>query len=199
MAQRTSLIVIDDFYANPIEVRNFALNQKFNITGNFPGFRTKSLLNDTIKEAIQCIIGPFAGEIVDWFDDGAESSCGAFQYTTEEHHSWIHTDGAVRWAGVLYLTPNAPPSSGTGFYKHKKTGLEKFIHLTEKPTEKDLTHPYLIDYKDVTKWELTDIVSNKFNRLILYDATTFHKSLDYFGKELHDGRLFQVFFFNTQN
>jgi len=196
MAQKTSLIVIDDFYANPMEVRNFALNQQFNITGNFPGFRTTSLLNDTIKEAIQYVMYPFAGEIVDWFEDG---HTGAFQYTTEEHHSWIHSDGGVRWAGVLYLTPNAPLSAGTGFYRHKKTKIDRFVHLTETPTEKDLNNPYLTDYKDITKWELTDEVSNKFNRLILYDATLFHKSMDYFGKSLYDGRLFQVFFFNTQN
>ncbi len=196
MAQKTSLIVIDDFYANPMEVRNFALNQQFNITGNFPGFRTIPLLNDTIKEAIQYVMYPFAGEIVDWFEDG---HTGAFQYTTEDHHSWIHSDGGVRWAGVLYLTPNAPLSAGTGFYRHKKTKIDRFVHLTETPTEKDLSNPYLTDYKDITKWELTDGVSNKFNRLILYDATLFHKSMDYFGKNLYDGRLFQVFFFNTQN
>ncbi len=196
MAQKTSLIVIDDFYANPMEVRNFALNQQFNITGNFPGFRTTSLLNDTIKEAIQYVMYPFAGEIVDWFEDG---HTGAFQYTTEDHHSWIHSDGGVQWAGVLYLTPNAPLSAGTGFYRHKKTKIDRFVHLTETPTEKDLNNPYLTDYKDITKWELTDEVSNKFNRLILYDATLFHKSMDYFGKSLYDGRLFQVFFFNTKN
>lgn len=196
MAQKTSLIVIDDFYANPMEVRNFALSQKFNITGNFPGFRTESLLNDTIKEAIQYVMYPFAGNIVDWFE---EEYTGAFQYTTEEHHSWIHSDGGVQWAGVLYLTPNAPLSAGTGFYRHKKTKIDRFLHLTESPTEKDLTNPYLTDYKDITKWELTDVVCNKFNRLILYDATLFHKSMDYFGKSLYDGRLFQVFFFNTKN
>lgn len=196
MAQKTSLIVVDDFYANPMDVRNFALNQKFDVTGNFPGFRTNPLLNDTIKEAIQYVIYPFSGNIVDWFED---SHTGAFQYTTEEHHSWIHSDGGVQWAGVLYLTPNAPLSAGTGFYRHKKTKIDRFLHLTESPTEKDLTNPYLTDYKDITKWELTDVVSNKFNRLILYDATLFHKSMDYFGKNLYDGRLFQVFFFNTQN
>ena len=43
---------------------------------------------------------------------------------------------------------------------------------------------------------MTDYVSNKYNRLVLYRASLFHKSLDYFGKGLNDGRLFQVFFFN---
>jgi len=198
MSQKTSIIVIDDFYSNPYDVRDFALNQEFKITGQFPGFRTKSMLNDIIKEAIEYIIKPFAGKIIDWLDKDENSSTGAFQYTTEEHHSWLHTDGGVDWAAVLYLTPDAPPSAGTGFYRHKTTGIERFVYYTEKPTEKDLTHPYLTDYKDMTKWELTDYVSNKFNRLILYDASMFHKSLDYFGKDKYNGRLFQVFFFNTE-
>lgn len=201
MSQIANRIVIDDFYSNPIDVRNFALAQDFfySTTNQFPGLRTKSFLNDTIKEALESVIYPFAGRVVSWHDDDELSSTGAFQYTTEEHHSWLHTDGAVQWAAVLYLTPNAPHSSGTGFYRHKKTGMEKFVYLTEKPTEKDRNHPYLTDYKDMTKWELTDIVSNKFNRLVLYRADLFHKSMDYFGKDKHNGRLFQVFFFNTQN
>jgi hypothetical protein len=196
MAQRLSIIAIDDFYSNPFEVRSFALNQIFDIQGNFPGYRTKSFLNDTIKEAIQCVVYPYAGDITDW-DENENSSCGSFQYTTEEHHSWIHCDGGFKWAAVVYLTPNAPTSAGTGFYKHKMTSIDRFVHLTETPTEKDLKHPYLRDYKDMTKWELTDVVSNKFNRLVLYDASMFHKSMDYFGKDKNSGRLFQVFFFNT--
>ena len=28
--------------------------------------------------------------------------------------SWIHTDSWNNWAAVLYLTPDAPESSGTG-------------------------------------------------------------------------------------
>ncbi len=196
MSQNLSIIVVDDFYSNPFDVRNFALKQEFNVTGGFPGFRTKPLINDTIKEGIEYVVSPWGGRVTDWFEDGCT---GAFQYTTEEHHSWIHSDGGNHWAAVLYLTPNAPISSGTAFYRHKITRLEKYEHKSETPTEKDLKHPYLRDFKDNTKWEMTDYVSNKFNRLVLYKASLFHKSLDYFGKGLNDGRLFQVFFFNTEN
>lgn len=52
--------------------------------------------------------------------------------------------------------------------------------------------------KDITKWDMVDRFGNLFNRLILYRADNFHVSLDYFGKDLNDGRLFQVFFFNTE-
>ena len=54
------------------------------------------------------------------------------------------------------------------------------------------------DSQDMTKWELVDRLANKYNRLVLYRAYHFHMSLDYFGQDLYDGRLFQTFFFNTE-
>ena len=47
-------------------------------------------------------------------------------------------------------------------------------------------------------WELVDKVGNVFNRLVIYRGDYFHASLDYFGKDINDGRLFQTFFFNTE-
>ena len=54
------------------------------------------------------------------------------------------------------------------------------------------------DGNDLSKWHLTDIVSNKFNRVVFYRGDLYHRSLDYFGEDKHDGRLFQTFFFNTE-
>jgi hypothetical protein len=42
--------------------------------------------------------------------------------------------------------------------------------------------------------EEMDIVGNIFNRLILYRADIYHKSTEYFGDSLQNGRLTQVFF-----
>ena len=50
----------------------------------------------------------------------------------------------------------------------------------------------------MTKWELVDRIGNKYNRLIMYRGDHFHMSLDYFGQDLYDGRLFQTFFFDTE-
>ena len=52
--------------------------------------------------------------------------------------------------------------------------------------------------QDYTKWELVDSVGNVFNRLVLFNATQYHASLDYFGSNKDNGRLFQVFFFSTE-
>jgi len=46
----TSIIITDDFYSNPNEVREFALQQEFKVRGNFPGQRTESFLNDDTKK-----------------------------------------------------------------------------------------------------------------------------------------------------
>ena len=78
---RVNTVIIDDFYDNPEEVREFALQQDFGVDGNYPGHRTVSYLNDGIKETIGNIIRPFAGEVTYW---GGEYS-GAFQYTTAEN------------------------------------------------------------------------------------------------------------------
>lgn len=42
---RVNLLIIDDFYNNPEEVRAFALAQDFSVKGNYPGERTESFLN----------------------------------------------------------------------------------------------------------------------------------------------------------
>ena len=191
---RVNSIIIDDFYSNPAEVREFALQQEFFVEGNFPGHRTKSFLSDGIKETIQDILRPFAGEITGW---GGEYT-GSFQYTTAFDRSWIHSDSYTDWAGVLYLTPDAPLTAGTGIFKHKETGMMTWRHQdhTQEETENS---PHWNHGRDITKWDMVDRYGNIFNRLIMYRADNFHISLDYFGQSLEDGRLFQVFFFNTEN
>ena len=38
---RVNSIIVDDFYTNPYEVREFALSQEFEVRGNYPGYRTE--------------------------------------------------------------------------------------------------------------------------------------------------------------
>lgn len=180
---KINTIIIDDFYGNPDTVRDFALSQKFEVSGNYPGLRTKPFLTEDTKNTIGDIIRYAGGDITHWFEDSGYT--GAFQICTAQDRTWIHADQFNTWAGVCYLTPDAPLSSGTALYRHKATG---------KCNREDK------DYEgyDYTKWEMTDYIANKYNRLVLYRGNLFHASLDYFGSTLHTGRLFQTFFFNTQ-
>jgi hypothetical protein len=187
---RVESLSIADFYSNPDEVRQYILTQPFDLIGNYPGYRTRSFLDDSIKHTIQEFIRPFAGEVTWWGD----ASSGAFQYTTANDRSWIHAD-QTDWAAVLYLTPNAPLSAGTGLFKSKDNQSRGW---DRKNPNQDPLSEYSADYYDMTKWELVDRLGNLYNRLVMYRGDLYHMSLDYFGRDLHTGRLFQTFFFNTE-
>jgi predicted NodU family carbamoyl transferase len=116
------------------------------------------------------------------------SYTGAFQICTAKDRTWIHADSFNGWAAVCYLTPDAPLSSGTALYRWKET---------KEDMRTDNTAPYYDGY-DYTKWEMTDYIANKYNRIVLYRGNLYHASLDYFGDNLQNGRLFQTFFFNTE-
>ena len=191
---RVESLSISDFYSNVDSVREFALEQEFGVRGNYPGQRTVPFINDSIKNIIQDAVRPFSGNVTWW---GGEYT-GSFQYTTAADRSWIHADSTTDWAAVCYLTPDAPVTAGTGIFRHKQTGWMNFDYKRENDPEYVKQAPPGHDMQDYTKWEMVDRVGNVFNRLILYRADNYHVSLDYFGKDMHDGRLFQVFFFNTE-
>jgi hypothetical protein len=179
-----NLLIIDDFYTSPDTVRNYALNQSFDVVGNFPGARTKPYLPDDVKAAIEWNM-QFAGKITDWLNNDRVAYSGAFQLTSANDRTWIHADYNNMWAGVCYLTPNAPHTSGTGLYRHKETG--EYRRVTDDH-----------ESNDYTKWDLFDVIGNKYNRLVIYRGDLFHASLDYFGNQRENSRLFQTFFFNTE-
>lgn len=182
---KVSLIIVDDFYGNPDNVRAYALSQPFEVSGNYPGLRTKPYLPNDLKQSMQHIIQFAGGKITHWFEDSGYT--GAFQICTARDRTWIHADQFNTWAAVCYLTPDAPLSSGTALYRYKET---KEYELKSKD------HVY--DGYDYTKWEMTDYVANKYNRIVLYRGNMYHASLDYFGDSYQNGRLFQTFFFNTE-
>jgi hypothetical protein len=194
-----SLIIVDNFYNNVNEVRSFVLTQEFTVKGNYPGQRTVSYATEDLKNIIQKYVEPFAGKIIEFpipkedQSDAAAIYNGAFQYTVARDRSWIHTDKWNNWAGVLFLTPEAPLSAGTAFYR--------FMDGSRSQEDTNfLQNQDQIDRftQDLTKWELVDRVGNVFNRLILFDAHNYHMSQDYFGDSKENSRLFQVFFFSTE-
>jgi hypothetical protein len=193
------LIIVDNFYNNAMDTRNYILTQEFSVKGNFPGQRTVSYANEHLKEIIQKYVEPFAGKITEFplpksdNSDADKIYNGAFQYTLANDKSWIHTDKWNNWAGVLFMTPNAPLCSGTSFYRFKDgTMCQEDTNILKN--EDDINR----FNQDLSKWDLVDRVGNIFNRLILFNANRYHISDDYFGDTKENGRLFQVFFFSTE-
>ena len=183
---KTNVIITDDFYQDPNAVRKYALSQPFEVSGNYPGLRTKPYLPQDLKDSIQYIVFNAGGRITNWHESSGYT--GAFQICTAKDRTWIHADSYNGWAAVCYLTPNAPLSAGTALYRWRETGAY---------FRNDNSTPHLDGY-DYTKWDMVDYIANKYNRIVLYRGNLYHASLDYFGNNLESGRLFQTFFFDTE-
>lgn len=181
--------IIDDFYADPDSVREYALGLDFTVSGNYPGLRTEPCSNqgeyiDNIKLSLEKIINKKITEFP------LENYNTAFQYTTEGAQTWVHHD-EMSYAAVVYLTPNAPLDSGTAIYRHTLTGIMK--HGPEQPLD---FNKFSIPEE---QWEIVAEAKNVYNRLVIYDAMYYHRSvLPGFGTNKHDGRLFQTFFFAAE-
>lgn len=184
---KSDIIIVNDFYKHPEKVREFVIHCNFTTVGNFPGLRTKSFATSKIKDKFERIIGK---KIIDFPQGETDINNyttynGSFQYTLSNHKSWIHVDNYNNWAGVLYLTPDAPLNSGTKFYEFNDKSI---TDLNEK-------NKYSQDF---SKWTLVDRVGNVFNRLLLFNSKRFHISDEYFGNNIYNSRLFQVFFFTSE-
>jgi glycosyltransferase involved in cell wall biosynthesis len=183
---KSRLWIVDDFYADPHAVREFALKQEFEPNINYyKGSRTKEqFIIPGTKEAFEKIIGK---KITNWTE--THGMCGRFQYCTAEDALVYHCDGQTL-AGMVYLTPDAPYSCGTSLFAHKKTGLRNENDFVETDVFSET------GFYDKTKFELVDTAGNVFNRLVIFDAKCIHSANEYFGTDLTNSRLFHLFFFD---
>lgn len=178
------IFVVDNFYTDPYAVREFALQQEFiEDLRYYKGKRTqqKHIVPGT-KKAFESIIGE---KITVWDEYGMN---GIFQTCNAEDPLVYHTD-LQQWAGMIYLTPNAPFECGTSLYAHKET---KARHATDPGIDSAFDGGFY----DSTKFELVDVVGNVFNRLVIFNGKCIHAASKYFGKTLEDSRLFHMFFFD---
>lgn len=186
-------IIVDNFLDDPHYIRQVALNADFHIHGNYPGRRTYKCdeeYNAVIKNKIELILNK---KITSWFDhlnkeskeiENADTSC--FQLCLENDTTWIHSD-PNEYTAILYLTPNAITESGTGIFRHKKTGIYWY------------TPSNIVDDVDINAWEMITFIGNIFNRLVIFKGNLYHRSVKPgFGHDKYSGRITQTFFFNTE-
>lgn len=196
------IIAIDNFYNDPMAVRELALQQDFQPSEYHKGKRTKFKLTvPGVKEKIESVLGR---RITDW-DSQAHNT--VFQSCTSSDPLVYHYDHQD-YAAMIFLTPDAPPECGTTFYRHKKeTWLDRELevgknNVKDEKHKQELEHSLIgskhDDFLDGTKWEVTDSLGNKFNRFVMFDSKQIHAASKYFGSSVETGRLFQMFFFNIE-
>lgn len=190
-----AMFIIDDFYENPDDVRKFALSQEYYKWYNVPGKRTNQFYIEKLDNYLNKFSKYYIGS------NSKQKILSSFQYNTSRDTSWYHNDSNTGYAAIVYLTPNAPLSAGTGLFTHE-SGISQrkdALYLMNNYKEdffKNGLDSTIGKSCDNTKWTLNTSFGNVYNRLIIYKSCNFHKSLDYFGNDINDARLIQIIFFH---
>ena len=185
-APKPTIWVVDNFYNDPMRIREFALSQEFHFSEYHRGRRTEHQYEiPGTKEAFERIMGM---KISNWTE--THGMCARFQHCTCEDSLVYHSDYQT-WAAIVYLTPNAPYECGTSLLSHKKTMIR---HVDIEGSDVIWANGHL----DPTAWDHIDVTANVFNRLFIWDGKCPHSASKYFGYDKYDSRLFHMFFFDTE-
>lgn len=190
--------VVDNFFDNPDKIRQIALEQSYDTDrhGVINGLRSKPFtvilpeLQEQIREKILSLF-------YDLDRDYVETKIRCYFHKNTPYHKgdnmgWIHNDLPDSIiAGLIYLTPNPDPDSGTSLFKlikdwdqetfkkaHAiKKRLYRDAHFIHEPNTDDVDFIEEFDYWR-SKWdeyfEETVTINNVYNRMILYDSEEFH-------------------------
>jgi tetratricopeptide (TPR) repeat protein len=180
------MFIVDNFYSNPDQIRQFALAQEFKTDIRwYKGLRTiRPYRTEELKRAFENIIGE---KIYNWDEYGHN---GVFQITTANDPQVYHHD-EQKWAAMIYLTPNAPYESGTRLHTSKVNGVGHKSSGSEL-----IDQAFSVGFYDSTKFNVVDSAGNVYNRLVIMDAGCIHSAGSYFGNTPENGRLTHLFFFD---
>lgn len=202
---KTSVQVVDQFYANPEDIRDQALSMKYSEPEEVIGWRSHVWQPRGIKSLIQ---KTFRIQIDYWESDSESIQGGngvfftAFSKGQHAERVKVHFDEPPDWMSlIVYLSPNAPRDSGTSFWQHRETGL------IAKPTKRDaarlgvkVEELKLLVERDGWRrksWIEIDRIGNVYNRAVMFRAGLFHSATHHFGNNLSNGRLYHSFHFPT--
>lgn len=199
-----TVTVVENFYENPDEIRKFALKQKFtychelqNIDYVYPGCRTKELfeLDKNLYEKVcKKLVSIFHNTQSDHMRWAISTS---FQVVEERFgRGVLHQDTNTIFAGILYLTPDAPLNAGTSLFKPNNSFEEEKYQAGLKQNDINFktNQPVSTLYHDM--FDEIVRVNNVYNTLIIFNAQTYHAANNFFGDSLQNGRMAQVFFIN---
>jgi Family of unknown function (DUF6445) len=195
-----SLMIIDDFLADPHLARNSALALDYDPAfkkGNYPGLLSTTALEIAgLDEAVARTIG-----IAVRPQPGTTHGHCRLTLANDKGLSGVHIDPCF-YSGILYLSLPEHCRGGTEFYRHRRTGLERVPQDTGQMLAAGYADPNQLiedvvnaDTLKPSRWEKTFTVPMRFNRLILFSPWMFHNSARGFGNSPDNARLVHLMFF----
>lgn len=197
-----TVTIVENFYENPDEIRKFALKQKFsycheleNIDYVFPGCRTKELF-DLDKNLYEKVCKKLVSVFHNTQHDNMRWAIStSFQVVEGKFERGVlHQDSNTIFAGVIYLTPDAPIAAGTSLFKPNKSFDEEKYQAALKLNDENFRANRAVCTEYHHMFDETVRVNNIYNTLIIFNAQTYHAANHFFGDSLENGRMAQVFF-----
>lgn len=191
------LIVLDGFYADPEAVVNVANRANFDRGGTHSHFeRTASFFPRDAIELFESLLHYKIRVDESWTAPRKSSTVhgktfnGTFYRVPYDASppTHVHHDGRD-WIGIVWLGISASEHDGTAFYRHRKTGAT----ATSCPVAPMGDEATRSDGADLSKWIQTHFISNRFNRLLLYEGRRYHRACI----SNPTSRLCQLFTFNV--
>jgi hypothetical protein len=150
------MIIIDNFLSNPDQIRQDALELTYT-KANSPGWKGfRCLYTNMVGYELSELVESKLKELDPKFNN-LFLRCYLHYTVNEDMSDTKHTDGSFDFAGVLYLTPNPPPNSGTVFYDG-----DKEINYVENVYNRLTIYPATIPHRikesfgdDITNGRLT--------------------------------------------
>ena len=197
--------LFDDILPNAGEVRERCLGKQdwalgFPHTGeSWPGRRAIPALEPDELARVEASVRDATGARRLWVQDtpdGKTLNHNCVQVVgAAEAGPRPHTDSRAlcRYAGVLYLTPEAPPDCGTSFYRQRLPNGGLGGNTVAKPHD-NLVQALGTRFVPPDAFVEDVRVPNRFNRLLVYSAAMIHSATAYCGEILADERMAAVFF-----
>lgn len=211
------LLLIDDFFTDPDAVRAAALDPKRRWTqpsGGYPG-----ILAHPEPENLGELVSFFKKLLQRPLRPNDQVTFSMVTMTDEElapQQRRPHFDGSC-FGGLVYLNSPAQCRGGTGFFRHRSTGLTSYPAKENNVTREVMSKLGLTSLAELqqlvmapprmdaggyiadsnSEWERFFFVDMKFNRFIIYDGEIFHSAIirnGDFGIAPHERRLTLNFF-----
>ena len=207
--------VVDNFFEDPEAIVEFGKSLYKEIMGRQPGKRTKNLW-EIDKDLHNAILGKILSCYydLDYVSLAWQNSNMSFheisRYSSDKkdiiNKGWTHQDvdifGNDEFAGLIYLTPDIDPDSGTSLWSlssNVKIQDDPFDDGAEGWYSKDGSFNNGDEYRKLYLEQQKSFVEklrfqNIFNRLITYDTMEWHGANSYYNGDDKDPRLTLAFF-----
>lgn len=190
-----SFIVLDDFVSDPNRLRQSALESGFGSWRPSKG-EVGSSIYDGMNfwgdhgMALRALVAAHGRQVY-------PNSMFFRVCNKDTEAAYIHSDREMGdYTAILYLSMHDVDESGTGFYRHRESGITRMASFDEMRKNPEWFEKFKTEMVagNPEVWELTHFVPGFFNRALIFEAPLFHSRQPKhgYGSTAEDGRMVWV-------